>query len=206
MPLKNQKEKIRASPWKMCFDFFLLIGGGVPFRSARLPELVGSFGSLATQLEPVLLVAGGGIVAVAEPNVRGDLAKLVADVGEDGGVRGVLHHEAGLAVEPARLHANAGGDGLDATEPAAGEGAVAVKCLALPYNPLQVGSEPRVLAVGVEDGATGGAEWAAAEGALAEKGLPATGCRLVEGRGRGAGKGPGREGEGRDGSEECFHA
>ena len=29
MPLKNQKEKIRASPWKICFDFFLLIGGGV---------------------------------------------------------------------------------------------------------------------------------------------------------------------------------
>src|SRR5262249_20981335 len=38
MPLKNQKEKIRASPWKMCFDFFLLIGGGVSCRSARPPR------------------------------------------------------------------------------------------------------------------------------------------------------------------------
>src|SRR5262249_5500241 len=38
MPLKNQKEKIRASPWKICFDFFLLIGGGVPCRPARLPR------------------------------------------------------------------------------------------------------------------------------------------------------------------------
>src|SRR5262249_8350058 len=39
MPLKNQKEKIRASPWKICFDFFLLIGGGVSCRAARPPCL-----------------------------------------------------------------------------------------------------------------------------------------------------------------------
>src|SRR5262249_46795229 len=164
------------------------------------------FGSLVLQHEPVLLVAGGGIVAAAEPNVRGDLAKLVADVAEDGGVRGVLHHEAGLAVEPARIHANVGGDGVDATEPAVGEGAVAVKGLALPDDPLQAGFEPRVLAVDVEDGATGVAEGGAAEGALAEEGLPATGCRLVEGRSRRASEGPGREREGRDGGEEWFHA
>src|SRR5262249_22093182 len=130
------------------------------------------------------------------------LAKLVADVAENGGVRGVLHHEAGLAVEPARLHTYARGDGLYAAEPAVGEGAVAMKGFALPGDPLQVGFEPRVLAVGVEDGATGGAHWAASDGALAEEGLEATGRRLVERSCRRAGEGPGREGEGRDGGEE----
>src|SRR5262249_31150929 len=44
MPLKNQKEKIRASPWKICFDFFLLIGGGVTCRSARPPRSSWWFG------------------------------------------------------------------------------------------------------------------------------------------------------------------
>jgi hypothetical protein len=63
-----------------------------------------------------------------------------------------------------------------------------------------------VLAVGVEDGATSGTEGAAAEGALAEQGLQATGRRLVEGSCRRAGEGPGREGECRDGGEEWFHA
>jgi hypothetical protein len=65
-----------------------------------------------------------------------------------------------------------------------------------------------VVAVGVEDGATGVASWrTAAEGAFAEKGLPATGCRLAEGRSRGRlGGNQGYKGEGHDGGEECFHA
>ena len=66
------------------------------------PRVSEAFGSLVTQHESVLQVDGGAIVAAAEPNLRGDLAKLVADVAKDGGVRGILHHEARLAVEPAR--------------------------------------------------------------------------------------------------------
>ncbi len=79
-----------------------------------------------------------------------------------------------------------------------------MKGLALPNDPLQPSSEPRVLAIGVEDGATGGTEGATSQGALAEKRLVATGCRIVAGRGRLAGVGQGREGE--DGDEEWVHA
>src|SRR4029079_4834386 len=91
--------------------------------------------SPSLQHEPVLRLTGGGVVAAAEPHVGRDLAELVADVGENAGVRGVLHHEARLAVQPTRLFTAAGGNGLDPAEPAVGEGAVVVKGLALPDHP-----------------------------------------------------------------------
>src|SRR5262249_11576030 len=121
-------------------------------------------------------------------------------------VRGVLHYETGLAVEPARLHANPGGNGVDAAEPAVGEGAVAVEGLALPKGALHVGLEPRVIAVGIQDGAAGRAAGTATDGALAEKGLPATWRPLGERRGRGTGEGRRHEREGHDGCEKRFHA
>src|SRR5262249_39479186 len=42
MPLKNQKEKIRASPWKICFDFFLLIGGKGTATQAHRKDVSGA--------------------------------------------------------------------------------------------------------------------------------------------------------------------
>src|SRR5262249_48025912 len=58
------------------------------------------FESLASQDEPVLRLAGRGVVAAPKPHVRANLAELIADVTEDASVRGVLHHEAWLAIEP----------------------------------------------------------------------------------------------------------
>lgn len=164
-----------------------------------------SRGSLDPQHEPVLAVAGGGVVAAAEPHVRCNLTELVADVAEDRSVRRVLHYEAGLTVNPTRLHARVGGDGLDTAKPAVGERAVVVKGLSLPNDPLQARFDARVLAVGVEYSAPSGTVGAAADRALAEKDLPATRCRLAEGRGRGAGDGWAREGEGSDGGKERSH-
>src|SRR5688500_12879304 len=93
--------------------------------------------SPSPQHEPVLTAAGGGVVATTEPHVRTDLAKFVADVAEDAGVRGVLHDEARRAVEPARLHMRTGGNGVHTAEPAVGHGPVAVKGFPLPEDPLQ---------------------------------------------------------------------
>src|SRR5579884_2502466 len=149
----------------------------------------GGFDSLRPQQEPVFHVAGGSVAASAKPQVRGELADLVADVGEDVGVRRILHHEAGLAVEPARLHADMFGDGSDAAQPAVGEGAVAVKGLALPDDTLQTSLAPRVLAVGINNGTAGGADGGAADGALAEQVLPAAGCGRAVGRGAGQDRG-----------------
>src|SRR5262249_46894231 len=138
--------------------------------------------------------------------VRANLAELVTDVAEDRSIGGVLHDDAGLAVKPARLDVDPGGDGVDTTEPAVGEGIVTVEGLALPDDPLQAGLEAWVLAVDIEDGPARGAERATTEGPLAEKGLPATGGRLAEARGRGAGEDRGREDQGGDGSDERLHA
>ena len=165
-----------------------------------------AFDSLSPQHEPVLAVTGDGVVAAAEPHVGGDLAELVADVGEDRSVRRVLHCETGLAIEPTRFHAGVGGNCLDAAEPAVGERAVVVKVFSLPDNPLQASFDARVVAVGVQYGALSGTVRAALDGALTEKNLPATRCRVAEGRGRGAGDGRACEGEGRNGGEVRSHA
>jgi hypothetical protein len=49
MPLKNQKEKIRASPWKICFDFFLLIGSGVACAQRARRGGAGLVGAVAAK-------------------------------------------------------------------------------------------------------------------------------------------------------------